>query len=115
MYDSLYQKLLSKPSITGIEVTHLTHTSGKWLIARTKKTKDQAQRDVYSLISNSEIPTSIKTPPGRTSKVNTHADFISYAAMLQGDTHKYNEANHKRHITISYDLTDATPPTPKKS
>ena len=29
--------------------------------------------------------------------------------MLQGDTHKYNEANHKRHITISYDLTDATP------
>ena len=110
MYDSLYQKILSKSSITGIEVTHLTHTSGKWLIARTKKTKDQAQRDVYSLISNSEIPTSIETPPGRTSKVNTHADFISYAAMLQGDTHKYNEANHKRHITISYDLTDARPP-----
>ena len=91
MYEGIYQKLLSQPSITGIEETHLAHTSEKWLIVTTKKTKDQAQRDIDSLISNSEIPTSIEHPPGRTSKVNTHADFISYAAMLQGDTHKYNE------------------------
>ena len=42
--------------------------------------------------------------------------------MLQGDTLKYNEAmtgpppsSNKRPVTISYDLTDNTPPTPKKS
>ena len=88
----------------------------------TKKTKEQAQRDIHSLISNSEIPTSIENPPGRTSKVHIHADFISYAAMLQGDTLKYNEtmtcppqSSNKRPVTISYDLTDATPPNPKKS
>ena len=122
IYNGLYQKLLSQPSITGIEETHLTHTSGKWLIVTTKKTKDQAQRDIDSLISNSEISTSLENPPGRTSKVHTHADFISYAAMLQGYTLKYNEAmtdppqsSNKRPFTISYDLTDATPPIPKKS
>ena len=90
MHDDLYQKVLSQPSITEIEETHIMHTSGKGLIVTTKKTKEQAQRDIDSLISNSEIPTSTENPPGRTSKVNTHADFISYAAMLQGDTHKYN-------------------------
>ena len=122
MYAGLYQKLLSQPSITGIEETHLTHTNGKWLIVTTKKTKEQAQRDIDSLISNSEIPTSIENPPGRTSKAHTHADYISYADMLQGDTLKYNEAmtgpppsSNKRPATISYDLTDNTPPTPKKS
>ena len=42
--------------------------------------------------------------------------------MLQGDTLKYNEAitcppqsSNKRPVTISYDLTDATPLTPKKN
>ena len=41
--------------------------------------------------------------------------------MLQGDTLNYNEAmtgplpsSNKRPVTISYDLTDNTPPTPKK-
>ena len=117
LYDGLCQQLLSQPSITGIEETHLTHTSGKWLIITTKKTKDQAQRDITFFRSNSEIPTSIEHPPDRTSKVNTHADFIYYSAMLQGDTHKYNEtmtgppqSAQKKPVTISYDLTDTTPP-----
>ena len=121
MYDGLYQQLLPQHSITGIEETHLTHISGKWLIVTTKKTKDPVQRDIDSLTLNSEIPTLIEHSPSRTSKVNTHANFISYAAMLQGNTHKYNEAmigspqsSQKRPVTISYDITDATPPTPKK-
>ena len=87
------------------------------MIVTTKKTKDQAQRDIDYLIPNSEIPTSIETPLGRTSRVNTHVDFISYATMLQGDTHEYNEAmtgphqsSQKRSVTISYDLTDETTP-----
>ena len=82
MYNGLYQQLLSQPSITEIEESHLTHTSGKLLIVTTEKTKDQAQRDIDSFISTSEIPTSIENLPGRTSKVNTHADSISYAAIL---------------------------------
>ena len=87
------------------------------MIVTTKKTKDKTQRDIDYLISTSEISTSIENSLGRTSKVNTHADFISYAAMLQGDTHKYNEtmtgppqSAQKSPVTISYDLTDTTPP-----
>ena len=75
IYESLYQQLLSQPSITGIEETHLTYTSEKWLILTTKKTKNQAQRDIDSLIPNSEILSSIEHPPGRY--------FTSYVTMLQ--------------------------------
>ena len=55
-----------------------------------KKNQYQAQINIDSLISNSAIMTSIEHPPGRISKVNNHAEFISYAVMLQGDTQKYN-------------------------
>ena len=118
IYEGLYQQLLSKPSITGIEETHFTHNSGKWLTDTTKKNKDQYQLDIYSLILNGEISTSIEHLLGRISKVNTNADFILYTAMLQGHTHKYNEAitdpshsSQKRHVIIPYDLIDETPPT----
>ena len=118
IYEGLYQQLLSKPSIIGIEETHFTHNSGKWLNVTTKKNKDQDQIDIDSLMSNGEMSTSIEHSPGRIFKVNTRAGFILYTAMIQGDTQKYNEAitdpshsSQKRHVIISYDLTDETPPT----
>ena len=121
MYEGLYQYLLSKPSITGIEEIHLTHNSGKWLIVTPKKNKDQAQLDIDSFISNDEISTSIEHVLCRISKMNTHADFISYASILQRGTHKYDESmtspphsSQKLPVTIPYDLTDEPPPTSKK-
>jgi len=92
------------------------------LIFTTKKDKDQAQTDIDSLILNGEILTSNEHPLARISKMNTHADVISYAAMLQGYAQTYNEAmtgsphsSQTCHVIISYDLTDETSSTPKKS
>ena len=87
IYEGLYQQLLSKPSITGIEESHFTHNSGKWLTGTTKKNKDQDQLDIYSLISNGEMSTSIEHLPGRISKVNANTEFIC-TPLCYKDTHK---------------------------
>ena len=85
MYNDLHYKLLTSPSITGIEKPHLTHSKGKWLIVTTKKMKLVVQLKIDIIINEGVIPMSNENQPGRIVSTNNHQDFITYADTLKGD------------------------------
>ena len=122
MYNELHYKLLTSPSITGIEETHLTHSKGKWLIVTIKKMKLAAQLEIDNNINEGEILMSNENPPGRIVSTNNHQDFIRYTDMLKGDKQTYNDnmmnpppSSQKRPVSISYELANVEiPEIPKK-
>ena len=123
MYNDLYYKLLTSPSITIIEETHHTHPKGKWLIVTTKKMKPKAQLEIDKITNEGEIPMTNENPPGRIVSTNNHQDFITYTYMLKENKERCDEnmtnplpSSQKHLVSISYDLAIvATPKTPKKN
>ena len=81
-----------------------------------------AQLEIDNIINEGEIPMSNENPPERIVSMNNHQDFITYAEMLKGDKHTYNDnminpppSSQKRPVSISYELAIAEiPKTPKK-
>ena len=111
-YFGLKYKLENIPSITNIEKTYLSSTSGKWLVITTKKQKEQARHEIDNLINNTTFSPSTERH-GRSNRYNINTVLVSYATSLQKEStpreQQYNhEPNHvfKRNVNVSYDVED---------
>ena len=112
MYSGLKNKLENLPSITNIEQTYLSFTSGKWLVITTKKQKEQARHNIDNLINNTTFPPSIERP-GRSNHYNINTSLVSYAATLQKESTTREQQYHhapkyafKQYVDISYNVED---------
>ena len=112
MYSGLKDKLENLPSVTNIENTYLSSTSGKWLVITTKKQKEQARHDTDNIINNTTFLNSIERS-GRSNRYSIDTALVSYTAALQKESTPRDQQYHhapknafKRNFNVSYDVED---------
>ena len=123
MDSGLKERLLSLPSVIGLELNYLIGKSGKWLVVVKSSQKEQARNNIDQIINDTIFLESQVETAGRFNRHNINSVLVTYTAALQKKAtpttiHFQNPPQYavKRHIRVSYDLgfKDAFPTTGNK-
>ena len=76
-------RLLTIPSVVGLDPTYLTESSGKWSVVVKTIRKNQTQREIDSIINNTFFPEFQTETAGRSNRYNINTSLVIYTAVLQ--------------------------------